>query len=330
MPEVRPPRMQLAAVKNPPVMPVAAQNQPGRVEIPAKFKAPPVVDRSPPPQPLGKQRLRGPPRGSVASSTQPPSAPTQRESPRGLPQASVSSCLSSLPRPPRPPGLPPNHAAKMASAAASSQAERRPQPKTPTGPPKRDVAKTPDVEASSQLPDHRATAPLRESAEASSQADRLPQTTPHSGPPPKIVATTPAAEASSQAERQPEPKPPSGPQPETKPQEEEPEANTPRDGSHGGVGGSSAPSDADAPDNEEAVDGGEPFWSRLMEAINTQQWVEAWEWLDFVSEEEVCMLSPATAKVVNHTALHLAAWAPRKHQPYWVGTFFELLCEKAA
>ena len=99
----------------------------------------------------------------------------------------------------------------------------------------------------------------------------LPQTTPHSGPPPKIVATTPAAEASSQAERQPEPKPPSGPQPETKPQEEEPEANTPRDGSHGGVGGSSAPPDADAPDNEEAVDGGEPFWSRLMEAINTQQ-----------------------------------------------------------
>ena len=73
---------------------------------------------------------------------------------------------------------------------------------------------SPDVEASSQLPDHRATAPLRESAEASSQADRLPQTTPHSGPPPKIVAKTPAAEASSQAERQPEPKPPSGPQPE--------------------------------------------------------------------------------------------------------------------
>ena len=73
----------------------------------------------------------------------------------------------------------------------------------------------------------------------------------------------------------------------------------------------------------------ERFFSGLMRAIQNRDWVEAWRWAQWVSEEEVCMASPPTATPPLHTALHMAAWTTTKEPPSWVGEFYDMLCVKA-
>ena len=75
--------------------------------------------------------------------------------------------------------------------------------------------------------------------------------------------------------------------------------------------------DADEPDQDvdgaasvgepvaEAAPWREPFWSRLMEAINQKNSVEAAWWAEWVGDEEACMASPG--EPVGATAWHLAA-----------------------
>ena len=81
-----------------------------------------------------------------------------------------------------------------------------------------------------------------------------------------------------------------------------------------------------------------PYVSSLMLAIRERNWQVAWEWVQWMSKEEVCMASPWVERPQrpestpsDHTALHLAAFEcggvpPR---PDWIEEFYDLLCHKA-
>ena len=82
-----------------------------------------------------------------------------------------------------------------------------------------------------------------------------------------------------------------------------------------------------------------PYVSSLMLAIRERNWQVAWEWVQWMSKEEVCMASPWVDRPQahestpsDHTALHLAAFenggVPLR--PYWIEEFYNLLCGKGS